>query len=442
MKRVLIYSHDTFGLGNIRRMLEIARHLVNSSPHVSVLIVTGSPMLHAFRIPPRIDYVKLPCLCRDVDGAYSARFLDLPLDTTVHLRAKIVRSAIEGFAPDLVLVDKKPFGVEDELAITLAEMKSKARPPKFALLLRDILDSPEATSRVWRKNGCFEAIETFYDQVLVVGAPEVFDLRREYGFPRAVAAKVKFCGYISREPGRRSRADVRQQLGVQPVDPLVLVTLGGGEDGYALARTYLAGLTATPILRRPRSHIVCGPEMADAQRAAIRRAAVNLPGVSLEDFSDDMMSLISAADVTVSMGGYNTVCELLTMGKRAVVVPRTKPSLEQFVRAERMHAMGLLHMLHPDQVTPSSLANAVLKEATDTTPRPELKSLAGLEHTTAAMLGLLGLVAAPETFAPSTLTTVTEEPPVRRARVARRNPLIERSDTDTSLPALANGGGG
>jgi predicted glycosyltransferase len=31
VKRILIYSHDTFGLGNIRRMLEVARHLVASS---------------------------------------------------------------------------------------------------------------------------------------------------------------------------------------------------------------------------------------------------------------------------------------------------------------------------------------------------------------------------------------------------------------------------
>ena len=79
MKRILIYSHDTFGLGNIRRMLEVARHLVESSPQVSVLVITGSPMLHAFRIPARIDYVKLPCLSRNVEGRYGSRSLELSL---------------------------------------------------------------------------------------------------------------------------------------------------------------------------------------------------------------------------------------------------------------------------------------------------------------------------------------------------------------------------
>ena len=397
MKRILIYSHDTFGLGNIRRMLEVARHLVQSSAEVSVLVITGSPMLHAFRIPPRIDYVKLPCLARHVDGRYGARFLDLSLDATVRLRANLIRSAITDFAPDLILVDKKPFGVEDELSGALVALQSSERKPKLVLLLRDILDSPEATTRVWRKNGCFEAIEAYYDAVLVVGSPEIFDLRREYQFPPFAAAKVTFCGYIARQAGRRSRAEARHELGVLDGEPLLLVTPGGGEDGHALIEACLAGLQALPAPHRPRSHIVCGPEMADPQRAAIHHAAAALPQVSVQDFSDDMMSLLGAADVVVAMGGYNTVCELLTLRKRAVVVPRTRPSQEQCIRAERMAAIGLLRMLHPDRLTPAALLAAVQAELAalnGPTTQPRLKSLDGLERASAAIFELIGLQAA------------------------------------------------
>jgi predicted glycosyltransferase len=394
MKRVLIYSHDTFGLGNIRRMLEVARHLVQSSPEVSVLVITGSPMLHAFRIPARIDYVKLPCLSRNVQGHYGARFLDLSLHNTVRLRANLIRSAIADFAPDLILVDKKPFGVEDELCAALAELPTDETRPKLLLLLRDILDSPQATMHVWRKNGCFEAIQTHYDQVLVVGSPEVFDLRHEYQFPRAAANKVHFCGYIAREPGRLSRADARGELGVRDQQPLVLVTPGGGEDGHALIGNYLEGLHALPAHQRPRSHIVCGPEMGDHERATLRRTAALLPYVSVQDFSDDMMSLMAAADVVVAMGGYNTVCELLTLHKRAVVVPRTQPGLEQCIRAERMSALGLFRMLHPHQLTPTTLLAAVRSELhanASASPPQQLQNLDGLRHCSAAILGWMGL---------------------------------------------------
>jgi predicted glycosyltransferase len=394
MKRVLIYSHDTFGLGNIRRMLEIARHLVQTTPEISVLVLTGSPMLHAFRIPERVDYVKLPCLARDTCGRYGARSLPLDLDATVRLRANLIKSAIADFAPDLILVDKKPFGVEDELAGALEALPGLRPRPRLVLLLRDILDSAEATKSVWQKNRYYEAIEAYYHEVLVVGSPDIFDLRREYAFPPFAAAKVRFCGYIAREPARRARAEVRRELGVGEHEPLLLVTPGGGEDGQALLAACLDSLRAWPLADRPRTHIVCGPEMAEASRAAIVQASAKLGKVSTQVFSDDMMSLIGAADVALTMGGYNTVCELLASRRRAVVVPRIAPGQEQLLRARCMAAHGLLAMLHPREATPGALLDALRTQFdrhASAQPLPRLRAMHGLEQVSTALRGWLGL---------------------------------------------------
>lgn len=394
MKRVLIYSHDTFGLGNVRRMLEVARHLVQTSPEVTVLLLTGSPMLHAFRIPARIDYVKLPCLARDTTGRYSARSLPLALPTLVRLRANLIRSAVTDFAPDLILVDKKPFGVQDELAGALESFSRARRRPRLVLLLRDILDSADTTRGIWQKNGYYDAISSHYDQVLVVGSPDIFDLRREYAFPPFAAAKVRYCGYIAREAASRPRAHVRAALGVAPHEPLVLVTPGGGEDGYQLVATALEGLARTPAHRRPRTHVVCGPEMPEQQRAAVETAAAAMPQVSVQSFCDDMMSLMGSVDVAVTMGGYNTVCELLTSGRRGVVVPRMKPGHEQLIRAERMARHGLLRMLRPDAASPASLMAEVqhqLDALARAEPLPRLHSMQGLEGVAQALRGLMGL---------------------------------------------------
>jgi predicted glycosyltransferase len=393
VKRILVYSHDTFGLGNIRRMLEVARHLVQSSSEVSVLVITGSPMLHAFRIPERIDYVKLPCLSRNVDGRYGARTLPISLEQTVRLRANLIRSAIADFEPDLILVDKKPFGVEDELAGALEAMSSSARRPKLVLLLRDILDSAESTTRVWRKNGYFEAISAYYDQVLVVGCPEVYDLRREYDFPPFAAAKVRFCGYIAREAGRQPREVVRRTLGVAANEPLLLVTPGGGEDGHELVSNVMRALSAMPAPQRPRTHIVCGPEMSEPRRASVHQAAQALINASVQDFCDDMMSLMAAADVVVAMGGYNTVCELLTLRKRALIVPRVKPGVEQSIRAERMAALGFLRMLHPELLSPPTLLAALESELAAWRAHQQpvaLRRLDGLARVTAALFEAMG----------------------------------------------------
>jgi predicted glycosyltransferase len=340
----------------------------------------------------------LPCLSRDIQGHYAPKFLDLSQHEMLRMRANMIRSAIAGFEPDLILVDKKPFGVENELSGALADMPAYARRPKLVLLLRDILDSPEATTPVWRKQGYFEAIDAFYDQVLVVGTPEIFDLRREYAFPPFTSAKVRFCGYIARAPGRCTRAQMRQQLGVATHQPLLLVTTGGGEDGYQLIDACLKGLQAQPAAQRPRTHIVCGPELDAAARNTIGEAARALPQVSLQDFSDDMMSLMAAADVVLAMGGYNTVCELLTLHKRFVVVPRVRPVQEQAIRAERMAARGLLSMVHPGQLTPATLWQALHAELAAhacAAPLRTLQAMCGLEQVTAALSELMGLAAAP-----------------------------------------------
>jgi predicted glycosyltransferase len=362
-RKIVVYSHDTFGLGNIRRMLVIAQSLVEADPNTSVLILSGSPMLHAFRIPPQIDYIKLPCLTRTMQGDYEAKFLDLDVEQILRLRSNIIKSSILDFDPDLILVDKKPFGVGDELSSALGELQRQGHRAKLVLLLRDILDSPESTIRIWQKNGYHKAIQSFYDQVLVVGSPEVFDLRKEYEFPNESRDKVRFCGYIAREAGRSSRQQLRQQYGIGN-ERLVLVTPGGGEDGYQLLKCYLKGLRLQKDVGNTKTLVICGPEMIESQRKHILSLIDSCPNIIVQNFTDDMMACMNAADLVISMGGYNTVCELLTLHKRAIVIPRVMPVQEQWIRAERMSSLGLLRAIHPEKLTPSILMATVQDELT------------------------------------------------------------------------------
>lgn len=371
-RKIVVYSHDTFGLGNIRRMLAIATALADADPDLSVLILSGSPMLHAFRIPPQIDYIKLPCLTRTMSGDYEAKFLDLDYVQIVRLRSNIIQSSILDFDPDLILVDKKPFGVGDELANALDELQRINHRAKLVLLLRDILDSPESTVRIWRKNGYHAAIQKFYDQVLVVGSADIFDLRKEYDFPNASHDKVHFCGYIARENGRTSRQEVRKKLGFAQ-EKLILVTTGGGEDGYQLLKCYLNGLRVGQAVANAKTLIICGPEMVESQRNHILAMIHDCPDVVVQNFTDDMMACMDAADLVISMGGYNTVCELLTLNKPAIVVPRVEPVKEQWIRAERMAKVGLLRALHPKDMTPDHLMRVIREELAEIDKRKKPK---------------------------------------------------------------------
>lgn len=360
--RLLVYSHDTFGLGNIRRMLAICQHVQATIKDLSILIVSGSPMLQSFRVAPGIDYIKLPCLKRTECGELGVRFLDLDLNEVVRLRRELILSTVMGYRPDVVFVDKKPDGLAGELEPSLRYIKCSLFNTKIHLVLRDILDSPRVTVEDLRRHGYFNILRWYYDDILILGDQKIFDVCEEYRFPRGLREKVHHYGYIQREPPGRSRAAIRKELGVEDTEGLILVTTGGGEDGYEILT---ASLTAASNLAKRcsvKTLLVTGPELRPAESRSIQMAARSRAGLQVIEFTDQLMSYMQAADVVISMAGYNTICELLTLGKRCITVPRVRPVEEQKIRAQRLAHLGAVRIMLPDELTPLLLENALEEE--------------------------------------------------------------------------------
>ena len=392
MKKILFYSHDSYGLGNIRRTLSICHTLTSRLTDVSILIITGSPMMDRFALPERVEYIKLPCPTRsEQTGA-------LPLSTEEtqraikQLRSDMILCAMGNYKPDVVLVNRRPSGVKGELEPALAYAKEHLPNTKFVLLLRDILDSPETTCELWEKQHYHRFIRKFYDRILILGQSDIFDPRKEYLFPPSTMKKVRFCGYIRREPSPNSREEVRQQLALTEQDRMVLVTVGGGGDGVQILDAYIASLSCHPKLHKAKTVLTLGPEMPEPEKRRIRRATTEFPNVRVKEFSNDLMGYMDAADVVVSMGGYGTVCELLTLRKPAVVVPRLHPLQEQWIRCARMASLGLFSVIHPNELTSTALGNLVGTRLENPRSNPDVFSqidLRGLERVAKHLSALL-----------------------------------------------------
>jgi predicted glycosyltransferase len=358
MKRVLVYSHDTYGLGNIRRMLAVVEHLVGLNPDMTALVVSGSPMVQAFRLSPRIDYIKIPCLSRGEEGRYAPKYLDLPYDRMMHLRADLILNATLNFEPDLLLVDKKPLGLQNELAPALQVIKRRIKRPKTVLVLREVFDSPQRTKSIWEKNGYHDAIDDFYDRVLVLGQREIFDTAAEYAFPESTRTRLRYCGYLGKRNRVRPPAAVRAELGLTD-EKLVVVTVGGGADGAHVLETVRRAFPDATALPGARVLICMGAELGSEARVALESFAAGKAHVSLLDFTNDMMSYMNAADLVVSMAGYNTVTEIMGLDRPGILIPRTEPVQEQWIRATRLEKHGRFMTIHPDQLTPALLARTV-----------------------------------------------------------------------------------
>src|SRR5678816_1417274 len=264
--RLLVYSHDAFGLGNIRRTLKICDQLSKEIPDLSILLLTGSPMVHSFRLSPKVDYVKLPCVHRQARNKYIAKYLRTSFREINQMRDDLIFAAFKGFRPDIVLVDKVPVGIKGELLRSIEWLKKAHPAAKIILGLRDILDDPEHVRKLWERRNFYDTLERFYDSIWVFGSAKIYDMVAEYGFPESIAKKLNYCGYIMQSPALRDKQEVRRELGIES-GKFVLVTAGGGGDGYNLMKNYLKSLrglahhTNGKADRAVHSIVVLGPDM-------------------------------------------------------------------------------------------------------------------------------------------------------------------------------------
>lgn len=334
-RRVMLYSHDTFGLGHLRRSRALATALTEGDETASAIILTGSPVAGRFTFPERVDHIRLPGVTKLRDGSYVSSTLGLDIDATTNLRAGLIQSAVEQYRPDLLIVDKEPAGFRGELLPTLEWLQAQGTC-RTVLGLRDVLDEPKVLAAEWARKGAVRAAEAYYDEFWVYGMEEIYDPTEGLPFSDATRARMHYTGYLRRE--LTDPADV-------PEEPYILVTPGGGGDGAAMVSLVLDAYEADPNLS-PKAMLVYGPFLSGEIRDAMDARVAKLGGrVTATGFDSRIEALFAHAHGVVCMGGYNTFCEVLSFDQRAVIVPRTVPRLEQWIRASRADELGLVHML-------------------------------------------------------------------------------------------------
>jgi predicted glycosyltransferase len=362
-RRVAFYSHDTQGLGHVRRNIAIAAAVVADDPEVEVLLLTGNPEATGLPLPARTEVVTLPTVAKAVSGAYHSRTLLSPLDFTVSLRRDILTAALLGFAPDLLVVDKVPLGFHGELEPALSRLRTDRRT-SVVLGLREILDEPVVAMAEWEAMGSSRAVADYYDAVWVYGDRGVYDVVEEYRLPPEVAAKIVYTGYLGL--GRGDGTSTRRAGTTPPAQPFVLCMVGGGQDGFELAEAFVSA----PLPAGHLGIVLTGPFMKDAQRQRLELLSRSNPGLRILDFVTNPEEFIEQAAATISMAGYNSVCEVLTANRPTLLVPRTAPRAEQLVRAQRLAARGLVDVALPDEVEPAALGGW-LADAVQRTGRPQ-----------------------------------------------------------------------
>ena len=383
--RILMYSHDTFGLGHLRRCRTIAHSLVEDFRGLNVLIISGAQIAGAFDYRARVDFVKIPSVIKLRNGEYTSLERHIDLQETLEMRRSIIRSTAETFQPDIFIVDKEPMGLRGEVEDTLAYLKT--RGTTLVLGLREVLDAPHLLDAEWTRRDTMRKIGLFYDTIWVYGPPDFYDPLTGLDVPPAVRAKMDFVGFLQRSLSHEAEAP-----GHRPEGDYILVTTGGGGDGAELIHDVIHAYQEDPTLTH-KALIMLGPYMPVKKRQRLVAKGATIPYIEIREFDNRMEELIAGAKGVVAMGGYNTYCEILSFDKPALIVPRTVPREEQLIRAQRASELGLIDMLMPEEAADARRFANALKALPSRPPpsksRPDLR-LEGLANISGIVQNWLG----------------------------------------------------
>ena len=356
---IMTYSHDGFGLGHLRRNTTIASQLADEVPTSSVLMLIGCPTGAVFKLPPGVDFIKLPSIIKRDTGVWHPLRLRIGLERTKALRVATIQQVAHVFHPQLLLVDHVPVGVWGELLPLLEMLKRSDDPPLIVLGIRDILDGPEVTRRLWEREESYQAIRKYYDEIFIYGCQEVFDTSSHYGLDGEFAPRIRYCGYVCTQEPYKSKERMRKELQVE--HRLIVVTGGGGVDAYPMMQTCMKALR----LLGPRADVetifISGPLMDNEQRERLREQAKGLK-VRVLTHVEDCLSYLNAADLVVTMAGYNSLCQVLQLRRKSLVVPRSGPSAEQQMRARVFAERGLVDFIFPGDLSPKKMAGKLMED--------------------------------------------------------------------------------
>jgi predicted glycosyltransferase len=354
-KRVLIYSHDSFGLGHVSRCRTIANALVAADPAISVLILSGSPVIGSYEFRSGIDFVRIPGVVKLIEtGEYDSANLRVGVEHTMEMRTRIIRDTADIYRPDLFIIDKEPTGLRGEVVPALRLLKERGTP--VVLGLRDVMDDPAALAQEWDRKNVVPALRDLYDEIWIYGLPQINKPLTGIDVPPSVRHKMVYTGYLRRD--LPLHADIPHEI--EEIDgPFILVTAGGGGDGADLIDWVLAAYENDPHIPYG-AVIVFGPFMSASEREAFKERAARFKNIRTLTFTNNLGVLMQRSAGVVAMGGYNTFCEILSFDKKAIIVPRTKPRLEQFIRARAARNVGLIEMLDAEHGRdPHAMATAL-----------------------------------------------------------------------------------
>ncbi len=358
----MIYCQHLAGIGHLVRCREIILALIQN---FEVCFVSGGQIVPEFQLPPEVAVVYLP-------GLWQKGAVLVPLDETKSLeetkaqRKQQLLEIFDKFQPDCLITECFPFSkmsMKYELKPLLEKAKASERPIKIVCSLRDIIMtqpmSAEAKER--REAKVCRLVNKFYDAVLFHCDPDLFRLEDCFSSAKALNCEVIYTGYVAQSPPQETALTREDISALSNHSPIIVASAGGGRHGYPLLSAVIAASSSLAAKMPHQIYVFAGPFMPDEDFFKLQQAAADRPNVTLRRYTSRLLDYLERADLSVSLGGYNTTMNLLRTKVRSLLLPSLNPSQadEQRIRSEKLASLGILNLLAPEDLEPEKLVGAI-----------------------------------------------------------------------------------
>jgi predicted glycosyltransferase len=349
-----MYCQHVLGIGHLVRSTEIARAL---SREADVIFVSGGKRVDGFRFPPGVRLAQLPPMQTDDEfGALENCGYAEDLDELQDLRRQQLLALFNEFLPQVLIIELFPFG-RKRFAFELLPLLECARQRDGETLvvcsLRDIL--VEKSDRTKHEERVCRLVNKYFDLILVHGDPTFQTLGESFHRVRDLHCDLRYTGFVQ-------QTDNGSAAVMERSEPTIVASIGSGRyrQGQFLLESVIR---AAALLEGTIPHRFCifaGPFIPDEAYEHLQCLGRDARNVEIHRYSPGFLADLHRADLSVSMGGYNTIMNLLATGIRSLVYPYTSNNdQEQHIRARKLESLGIVELLHPEMLIPQLLASRI-----------------------------------------------------------------------------------
>ena len=354
--KIIFYCQYVWGMGHLVRSLEFARAL---SDHEVTLIAGGQNV--EVDLPEHVRLLRLPVLYMDekftrlIPGDSSQS-----VEQIQHERKKTIYSLMENFKPDLFIVELFPFGRSMfgfELEPLLADIrKGRFGRVKAICSLRDIL--VEKKDPLAYEERVLQKLNRYFDALLIHSDPALLRLEETFTRVNDITIPLIYTGFITQQSDPAKGKSLRRELAISSAQKFIVASAGGGRSGYKLLTSVI---DACELLRDRfpvRLEVFAGPFMEDEEFKKLSDRS--LADFRIRRYTKRFLDYLYAADLSVSLAGYNTCMNLMVTQVPALVYPYSRQR-EQPMRVNKIKNMLPMKILNEENVQPNRLSDHIVR---------------------------------------------------------------------------------